>query len=111
MGSLGRGPGIPAYAEPGVGGELKAPGRLRLRWALRPYSRRQPGATFFGPLGLFYASAGGGALALILVAAVGVLPTVGFVLLFAWPASMVWAAIAASSKHSAVTQGASLGRP
>jgi hypothetical protein len=54
---------------------------------------------FLGPLGLFYASAWG-AVTLIVVAAAGVVPTMGFVLIFVWPASMAWAAIAASRKHS-----------
>ena len=52
----------------------------------------------FGPLGLFYASVGG-AVALIVLAAAGVVPTLGYVLIFVWPASMMWAAIAASNKH------------
>ena len=54
---------------------------------------------FFGPLGLFYVSAWA-AVALVLVAAVAVVPTLGFVLIFVWPTSMVWAAIAASKRHS-----------
>lgn len=58
---------------------------------------------FFGPLGLFYASVPG-ALALIGLAAVGVVPTFGFVLIFVWPASMAWAAVAASGKHKAFRQ-------
>jgi hypothetical protein len=53
---------------------------------------------FFGPLGLLYASIPG-AVALTLLAAAGVVPTFGFVLVFVWPASMVWAVIAASAKH------------
>jgi len=53
---------------------------------------------FLGPLGLFYASRWG-AVALILLAAVGVVLTMGFVLIFVWPASMAWAAIAASNQH------------
>jgi hypothetical protein len=53
---------------------------------------------FFGPLGLFYVSVWG-ALALIVIAAAGVVPTLGFVLVFVWPASMLWAAIAASTQH------------
>ena len=52
----------------------------------------------FGPLGLFYASVWG-ALALIVVAAIGVVPTMGFVLIFVWPASIAWAVIAASNQH------------
>ncbi|MDA8301232.1 MAG: hypothetical protein M0005_06735 [Actinomycetota bacterium] len=58
---------------------------------------------FLGPLGLFYASVPG-ALALIGLAAIGVVPTLGFVLIFVWPASMAWAAIAASGKHMAFRQ-------
>ena len=53
---------------------------------------------FLGPLGLFYATVWG-AVVLILVAAAGVVPTLGFVLIFVWPASIVWGAIAASDKH------------
>ena len=54
---------------------------------------------FLGPLGLFYASTTG-AVALVAVAAVGVVPTLGYVLIFVWPASMVWAAIAANNRHN-----------
>ena len=53
---------------------------------------------FFGPFGLFYASAWG-AVTLLLVAAAGVVPTMGFVLIFVWPASIGWAAIAAGHAH------------
>jgi hypothetical protein len=53
---------------------------------------------FFGPLGLFYVSAWG-AVALIAVAAAGVVPTMGLVLIFVWPASIVWAAVAAGQQH------------
>ncbi|HTT92565.1 MAG TPA: hypothetical protein VMF65_23630 [Acidimicrobiales bacterium] len=60
----------------------------------------------FGPLGLFYVSAWG-AVALIVVAAVGVVPTMGMVLIFVWPASMAWAAIAASRQHSDFAHGTS----
>jgi len=59
----------------------------------------------FGPLGLLYASVGGG-VALIVLAAAGVVPTLGFVLIFVWPASMMWAAIAASNKHKVFLQEA-----
>lgn len=59
---------------------------------------------FLGPLGLFYASVPG-ALALIGLAAAGVVPTFGFVLVFVWPASMAWAAVAASNKHKAFVAG------
>lgn len=52
----------------------------------------------FGPLGLFYASVPG-AVFLIVLAAAGVVPTFGFVLLFVWPASIAWAVIAAGAKH------------
>ena len=58
---------------------------------------------FFGPLGLFYVSAWG-AMALILVAAAGVVPTMGLVLIFVWPASIVWAAVAARQQHSHFVQ-------
>ncbi len=54
---------------------------------------------FFGPLGLLYASAWG-AVVLIIVAALGVVPTMGFVLMFVWPAAMVWGAIAANNQHT-----------
>ncbi len=53
---------------------------------------------FLGPLGLFYANTTG-AVALIALAAIGVVPTLGYVLVFVWPASMVWAAIAANNRH------------
>jgi len=51
-----------------------------------------------GPLGLIYASVPG-ALALVLLAAAGVVPTMGFVLIFVWPASVAWGVIASSNKH------------
>jgi hypothetical protein len=56
---------------------------------------------------LFYASATG-AVALILLAAVGVVPTLGYVLIFVWPASMVWSAIAANNRHNAFLAGPGL---
>jgi energy-coupling factor transporter transmembrane protein EcfT len=59
---------------------------------------------FFGPLGLFYVSVWG-AVALVVLAAAGVVPTMGFVLIFVWPASMVWAAIGASRQHNAFLSG------
>jgi len=62
---------------------------------------------FLGPLGLFYASATG-AVALIVLAAAGVVPTLGYVLIFVWPASMVWAAIAANNRHNAFIAGPGL---
>ncbi|MGO9661648.1 MAG: hypothetical protein ACLQVK_05605 [Acidimicrobiales bacterium] len=62
---------------------------------------------FLGPLGLFYASATG-AVTLIVLAAVGVVPTLGYVLIFVWPASMVWAAIAANNRHNAFIAGPGL---
>ena len=58
---------------------------------------------FFGPLGLFYVSAWG-AMALILVAAAGVVPTMGLVLIFVWPASIFWAAVAARQQHNHFVQ-------
>jgi hypothetical protein len=61
----------------------------------------------FGPLGLFYVRAWG-AVALILVAAAGVVPTLGFVLIFVWPASMVWAVIEASKQHGDFVRGPGL---
>ena len=39
---------------------------------------------FFGPLGLLYASAWG-TVVLIVVAALALVPTMGFVLIFVWP--------------------------
>ena len=62
---------------------------------------------FFGPLGLFYASASG-AVVLIVAAAVGVVPTLGYVLIFVWPASMVWGAIAANNRHNTFVSGTGL---
>jgi hypothetical protein len=53
---------------------------------------------FFGPLGLFYISAGGAIIAIIVSIIVGVL-TLGFGLLFVWPIIMVWAAVTASKRH------------
>jgi hypothetical protein len=64
---------------------------------------------FLGPLGLFYVSVWG-AVALIALAAAGVVPTMGFVLIFVWPASMVWAAIAASRQHNDFAHPVDLGR-
>ncbi len=58
----------------------------------------------FGPLGLFYVSAWGAVL-LVVVAAVAVVPTLGFVLVFVWPASMLWAALAASKQHNDFVHG------
>ena len=49
-----------------------------------------------------------GAVALIVLAAVGVVPTLGYVLIFVWPASMVWAAIAANNRHNAFLAGPGL---
>ncbi|HXW80428.1 MAG TPA: hypothetical protein VEJ84_13070 [Acidimicrobiales bacterium] len=62
---------------------------------------------FLGPLGLFYVSMWG-AVALVLLAAAGVVPTMGFVLIFVWPASMVWAVLAASRQHKAFLSGPGL---
>jgi hypothetical protein len=62
---------------------------------------------FLGPLGLFYVSAWG-AVTLIVLAAAGVVPTMGFVLIFVWPASIVWAALAASKQHSDFVHGVGL---
>jgi hypothetical protein len=53
---------------------------------------------FLGPLGLFYVSAWG-AVALVVLAAAAVVPTLGFVLIFVWPASMMWAVHAAAKQH------------
>jgi hypothetical protein len=65
---------------------------------------------FFGPLGLFYASPWG-AVALLLLAAAGVVPTMGFVLIFVWPASIAWAAIAAGHAHRLFLDQAPLSSP
>jgi hypothetical protein len=65
---------------------------------------------FFGPLGLFYVSAWGAAV-LIVLAAVAVVPTLGFVLIFVWLASMVWAAIAASRQHTNFVRVPEVTRP
>lgn len=65
---------------------------------------------FFGPLGLFYASTWGAAV-LITIAAVGVVPTIGYVLVFVWPASIAWAAVAASNHHKSFVSGAGLSSP
>jgi hypothetical protein len=62
---------------------------------------------FFGPLGLFYVSVPG-AVALIILAAAGVVPTFGFVLIFVWPASMAWAVVAANGKHKAFLEAKGL---
>lgn len=59
---------------------------------------------FFGPLGLFYVSAWGAVL-LVVLAAAAVVPTLGFVLVFVWPASMLWAGLAASKQHSDFVHG------
>ena len=59
---------------------------------------------FFGPLGLFYVSAWG-AVALVTLTAVAIVPTLGFVLIFVWPASMVWAALVASKQHNDFVHG------
>ncbi len=64
---------------------------------------------FLGPLGLFYVSAWG-AVALVVVAAAAVVPTMGFVLIFVWPASMVWAALVASKQHNDFVRGPVMSR-
>ncbi|HEU0079443.1 MAG TPA: hypothetical protein VFQ76_17435 [Longimicrobiaceae bacterium] len=55
-------------------------------------------ALFFGPLGLFYVSVVSGVL-MTFITLVAALSTVGVGLLFAWPLCVVWAYIAASSRH------------
>lgn len=65
---------------------------------------------FLGPVGLFYASAPGAAF-LIFLAAAGVVPTMGFALIFVWPASIAWAIIAASGKHKAFLEEVRLHPP
>lgn len=64
---------------------------------------------FFGPLGLFYVRAWG-AVALVTLAVVAVVPTMGFVLVFVWPASIVWAAFAASKQHHDIVAGTEMSR-
>ena len=64
---------------------------------------------FSGPLGLFYVSAWG-AVALVALAAAAVVPTMGFVLIFVWPASMVWAALVASKQHNDFVRGPVMSR-
>ena len=64
----------------------------------------------FGPLGLFYVSAWG-AVALVVLAAAAVVPTMGFVLIFVWPASMVWAALVASKQHNDFLHGPEMSCP
>jgi hypothetical protein len=53
---------------------------------------------FFGPIGMFYASIVGALVMIVLALAVGLL-TFGFGLLVIWPATMIWAAVAAGHKH------------
>jgi hypothetical protein len=53
----------------------------------------------FGPLGLVYVSVLGGILLTILLLIV-VLPTMGLALFIIWLASMIWAALSASTQHS-----------
>ena len=65
---------------------------------------------FFGPLGLLYVTAWG-AIALVVLAAAAVVPTMGFVLIFVWPASMVWAAFAASKQHDDFVHGPQMSHP
>lgn len=62
----------------------------------------------FGPFGLFYASPWGAVL-LLVVAAAGVVPTMGFVLIFVWAASIAWAAVAAGHAHRLFLDSANLG--
>jgi hypothetical protein len=64
---------------------------------------------FFGPLGLLYVSAWG-AVAMVVLAAAAVVPTMGFVLIFVWPASMVWAALVASKQHNDFLRGPEMSR-
>lgn len=56
-------------------------------------------AFFFGLLVLFYASAWG-AMVLVVLAATLVIPTMEVSLISVWPASIVWVAIAASKHHA-----------
>jgi hypothetical protein len=53
----------------------------------------------FGPFGLFYASVLGGVVMLALAIVIGV-ATLGLGLPLVWFGSMIWGAVAASSKHS-----------
>ena len=53
----------------------------------------------FGPLGLFYLSAGAALIMFVIVIVVGFL-TLGVGLVFVWPATMIWSAALASRQHT-----------
>lgn len=58
---------------------------------------------FFGPLGLLYATVGGGIFMIIVAMIVGTV-TLGVGALITWPVAMVWAVFAAlASKHKPST--------
>jgi hypothetical protein len=96
FGSSNAGEGHEAAAERPPAGRAEVPGGSSVSDRSVPVAVVL--ALLLGPLGLFYAAPWGAA-ALIVLAAAGVVPTFGFVLLFVWPASVVWAAVAASDRH------------
>ena len=54
---------------------------------------------FFGPLGMLYATIGGGLIMLLLDIVIGIF-TLGFGLFFLWPIQMIWTAIAVSNYNA-----------
>jgi hypothetical protein len=58
---------------------------------------------FFGPFGMFYATVGGAVVMLILYVVIGIL-TLGFGLLFLWPITVIWAAMAVQSHNQGLWQ-------
>ena len=56
---------------------------------------------FFGPLGLLYASVGGGVILLLLTIVIG-LVTLGIGFFVGWIASMIWAAVAVNSHNAKI---------
>lgn len=58
---------------------------------------------FFGPLGMLY-STGLGAVVMFVVASVVAFFTLGFGLLLVWPICGIWAAMAASSYNTRMSQ-------
>ncbi len=55
-------------------------------------------AFLFGPLGMLYSTVTG-ALVMLLVDLVILIPTVGFGLLVTWPICVIWAVVAANSQN------------
>lgn len=62
-------------------------------------------AFLFGPIGLLYATLSGGLIMMAVSLVVGVL-TLGLGLLLTWPASIVWAIMAAKKHNEQLTTGA-----